>query len=349
MFTEDVLETRELEEGELYTSEAACLVKPGWGTTSTIPQECPLGTFNEGKNRLPCQHCPTGFTTEDTAKTSADACVVQAGWKMGTDGIPAPCDKGTYSEGGTEAAPNATCSACNTGYSTQEDESTSSDECAVCAPGYGGDNLDCVKCPVGTYSSGGGSVFVACQGCAAGSTSSEKSTHSQQCYSTLIDAQADVFNLENEENWDVASAAAIAADTAVECGTACDEDGTCIMYKFVTTNAETGAGTCSLLHEPDYMQQTYNLGFKISNGADYAIWGLDQALGVALSPQPAAATSASSVEECKDACTATAECEVYMLKKADGTCVLAKSELEEAAISMFHVMGEKLFSSPPPI
>jgi hypothetical protein len=345
MFTIEILDERALNAGDLYISEAACLVKAGWGTTSTIPQECPVGTYNAGKNRLACQHCDTGFTTVGTAKTSGDACVVQPGWKMGSDGIPAPCDKGTYSTGGTEAAPNATCSNCGDGYSTQEDEATTVDECAVCAPGYGGAAGVCAVCDPGFYSSGGAAPTIACQQCAVGSTSSAGSTHSQQCYSTLIDASADVFALQTEAAWDTTSGPAASADTAVDCGTACDADDTCIMYKFVTTNAETGGGTCGLLHQPaDAGDRTHKLGFKISNGADYAMWGLDQAVGAELTSQPQAAVDATTEVACKDACTATAECEVYVLQGT--TCKLAQSEYESAAISMFHVVGTQLFSSP---
>jgi hypothetical protein len=39
MFTRDTLEGRARNAGELYTSETDCLVKEGWGTTSTTPQE----------------------------------------------------------------------------------------------------------------------------------------------------------------------------------------------------------------------------------------------------------------------------------------------------------------------
>jgi hypothetical protein len=44
MFTLDTLEARAIgaapaDANELYTSEAACLVAPGWGTTSTTPQQ----------------------------------------------------------------------------------------------------------------------------------------------------------------------------------------------------------------------------------------------------------------------------------------------------------------------
>jgi hypothetical protein len=70
MFTLDSIENRTRSEGELYTSEAACLVKPGWGTTTTTPEECPVGTFNEGKNRSPCHHCSTGWTTVSAGKTA---------------------------------------------------------------------------------------------------------------------------------------------------------------------------------------------------------------------------------------------------------------------------------------
>lgn len=40
MMTMDVLDGgRNLNDGELYTSELACLVPEGWGTTNTLPQQ----------------------------------------------------------------------------------------------------------------------------------------------------------------------------------------------------------------------------------------------------------------------------------------------------------------------
>jgi hypothetical protein len=39
MFTLDTLEGRAIGAVEKYMSEAACLVAPGWGTTSTTPQQ----------------------------------------------------------------------------------------------------------------------------------------------------------------------------------------------------------------------------------------------------------------------------------------------------------------------
>jgi hypothetical protein len=338
MFTMDTLETRTRNSSEYYTAESACLVKPGWGTTSTTPQECPVGTFNEGKNRSPCHHCGTGWTTVAAGKTAESQCVVQAGWKLAADNIPAPCDKGSYSTGGTEVAPNATCTPCATGYSTQEDESVSNDECAVCAPGYGG--ALCAQCNYGTFASGGAKVGDACAACASGSTSRKGATQSQQCYSTLIDARNDVFNLADEGAW-----ADNAATTGIACGAACDALDTCVMYKFVVNEAGQGTGKCSLLSEVS-SNPSHTVGFKIGNGDDYSVWGLDQSVGAALASQP---SSVADEAACKDACTAASECEVYVWN-ASGTpkCTLTKSELEEASISMFQVVGAKLYSDLHP-
>jgi hypothetical protein len=334
MFTMDTLESRPRNDGELYTSEAACLVKAGWGTTSTTPQECPVGTFNEGKNRSPCHHCGTGWTTVAAARTAESQCVVQAGWSMGADSILAPCDKGTYSTGGTEAAPNATCTACATGYSTQEDESTSVAECAVCAPGFGG--AGCAQCGYGFFASGGGKEGDACAACASGSTSRKGATQSQQCYSTLIDARNDVFNLADESTW-----SDNAATTGATCGDACTGSDTCVMYRFVVNAAGDGSGKCSLLNEA--ATPTHTVGFKIGNGDDYSVWGLTQAVGAALASQPSGVTDEAG---CKAACTAASECEVYVW--SSNACSLTKSELEEAAISMFQVRGAKLYSDLHP-
>jgi hypothetical protein len=184
---------------------------------------------------------------------------------MGADSIPAPCDKGTYSTGGTEAAPNATCTACATGFSTHEDESTSDAECAVCAPGYGG--AGCAQCGYGFFASGGGKVGDDCAACATGSTSRKGATQSQQCYSTLIDARNDVFNLADENAW-----VENAATTGATCGSACTDLDTCVMYRFVVNEAGDGSGKCSLLSEA--ATPTHTVGFKIGKGDYYSVWGL---------------------------------------------------------------------------
>lgn len=63
-----------------WTSEAACLLRPGWGTTATMPERCQLGSWNAGGNRLPCTACPSGYTTLQEGSTLAEDCVVQPGW-----------------------------------------------------------------------------------------------------------------------------------------------------------------------------------------------------------------------------------------------------------------------------
>ncbi len=337
MFTLDVL-NNEARVG-LYTSEAACLVQPGWGTTSTIPQQCPVGTFNAGKNRLPCQQCPAGMTTEAVEKTSDAACVVQPGWAMGADGIPAPCDKGSYSIGGTEGSPNGTCVDCDAPYSTQEDEATAVTECAVCAPGYGGSSGDCAVCGYGTFSYGGGSKDIACQTCAAGSTSAQHATHPQQCYSTLIDARKDVFAVTDEATY----VSEPLATSASQCGTACTDNSTCVMYRFDITDTETGTGTCKLF--PETALGTFEVGFKVADGADYVIWKVDQAVGTALATQPQAAQDATTEVACMAACNDSAECEGFQLSGAE--CTLMASDLEQNALSMFQVRGVQLYSDRP--
>jgi hypothetical protein len=252
---------------------------------------------------------------------------------MATDGIPAPCDKGYFSTGGTEAAPNATCSPCPDGFSTQEDESTNSGECTVCAPGRGG--ADCNKCPSGTFASGGAKAGDLCQACADGTTSKTGATQSQQCYNKLIDARNDVFNVADENAWSKG-----AATQGEDCAKECTDSTTCVMYKFVSTSP--GTGDCSIM--PEAPTPSHTVGFKIGNGDDYAVWGLTQSVGAALATQPSVNTELA----CKNACSASSECEVYNWNKASNTCTLTKSELEQDAISMFQVVGEKLFSELNP-
>jgi hypothetical protein len=116
------------------------------------------------------------------------------------------------------------------------------------------------------------------------------------------------------------------------------------MYKFIVNEIGDGSGKCYLLAEA--ANPTHSVGFKIGNGDDYSVWGLTQSVGAALSPQPNAAGTADTEEECKNACTAAAACEVYTFTGT--TCTLAASELEQDLISMFQVRGEHLYSDLHP-
>jgi hypothetical protein len=49
MFTADQISGVAASKG--YESEQDCLVKPGWGVTTTGVELCPAGSYNEGLNR----------------------------------------------------------------------------------------------------------------------------------------------------------------------------------------------------------------------------------------------------------------------------------------------------------
>ena len=302
------------------------MVAAGWGMTTTAPQRCPVGTYNAGQNRLPCTPCATGLTTVADGRTSATQCVVQAGWRMGGDGIPAPCDKGTYSTGGTELAPNATCTACGTGLSTQDDAATEAGDCSVCAAGYGG--AGCALCPYGTFSSGGAAVGEDCVPCATGTTSRRGATESNMCLSRLQEPTRDIFPL-GTNAWAVDAA----STSALACGTSCWANAACVMYRFASTGSvcehflETAGGAVSL-------------GFKVGAADDYALHTIPtgQTVGVALG---AAATVADEAA-CRASCTANSACELYSF--ASGSCTLLRSELDTDYSSMWAVRGADLLS-----
>jgi len=81
-----------------YKNQTECLVDAGWGTTETSVDICQVGFYNAGQNRLPCTPCDNGYTTLGTNPTSANNCVIKAGWFYDAGkSLPAPCDKGSYS------------------------------------------------------------------------------------------------------------------------------------------------------------------------------------------------------------------------------------------------------------
>lgn len=115
-----------------FTSELECKVDAGFGLTETAVEECQIGFYNPGQNRLPCTACAAGYTTLATQQDAETDCVIKKGWFYDAGkALPAPCDKGTYSTGGTatEREPSS-CTPCDTGYTTQEQEAESADECA---------------------------------------------------------------------------------------------------------------------------------------------------------------------------------------------------------------------------
>lgn len=129
MFTNDTLTG--VAATEPYTVEEDCLVAPGWGRSGEQIIRCELGTYSLGFHREACETCPTATTTFAVGADSEDLCWTQPGWYTdNTTNIAAPCDKGTYSTGGTALNHGAECVACPIGFTTMEDESVNSTDCS---------------------------------------------------------------------------------------------------------------------------------------------------------------------------------------------------------------------------
>lgn len=296
-----------------------------------LPSYSPVGTYNEGKNRLNCKFCSAGYTTTAEGKTDASLCVIQPGWKLASDGLPAPCDVGTFSVGGNDTDPTpAQCSACPSGFSTQQDESVKQEDCDVCVAGHGG--LDCGLCGYGFFSSGGQAAGDACDRCASGTTSARGATQSQQCLPQLVDADADVFALGDESAWQNNS-----ADSGAGCGAACTASSSCVMYRFTPT--PDVQNKCQLFKE-DATNGDQKLGFKAGQGGDFVIYTIlgSQSLGTVHRT-----FSGQSLAQCLAACSWDNQCELFMLSPA-GECRLSHSELDSDFTSMFSVKGDHLYS-----
>jgi hypothetical protein len=65
-----------------YTDQGACVTRPGWGVDvdTYAAEKCPLGSYNQGLNRMPCVECPSSFTTLTEASVNITDCVVKPGW-----------------------------------------------------------------------------------------------------------------------------------------------------------------------------------------------------------------------------------------------------------------------------
>jgi hypothetical protein len=290
----------------------------------------PLGTYNEGKNRMNCRFCNSGYTTTAEGKTNSSACVIQPGWKLASDGLPAPCDVGTYSLGGDETEPApAQCMACPAGFSTQQDESVKPEDCEVCQAGHGGEN--CQVCDYGFFSSGGQAAGDACASCAQGTTSARGATQSQQCLPELVDANADVFALSDESAWESNS-----ASSGVDCGAACTASQSCVMYRFTTDGV---TNKCQLFME-DTTNGDQKLGFKVGQGDDFVIYTIlgTQSVGAVYQT-----VGGMDLARCVTECNADNSCELFLLSST-GDCKLSRSEFEQDYTSMFSVKGNHLYS-----
>eukprot|EP00775_Hariotina_reticulata_P003781 gene3781-4040_t len=249
---------------EGYTSESACVLQAGWGTTqSNLVEQCRVGTFNTGGNRQPCTECPSGYTTRQEASTNSSQCVVQPGWELDVAlNIPKPCDKGFYSTGGTVENRNAVCEQCPDGFTTQESESTTSDECSLCEAGRGGDG--CGLCAYDTWSSGQTSPSDGCSSCASGAVSARGASSPDECLPAMDAPNRDIFHLADDSLWEDDTSSSFSS-----CQATCRFDESCMQMRF-----SEGTGSCQLLKETP--SGTQLVGFKASFGVDYAFYNLDE-------------------------------------------------------------------------
>ncbi|KAF8057859.1 Slbp [Scenedesmus sp. PABB004] len=325
-YTLDTLTGVPLAANAFYTSEQDCKVKAGWGLTNTDPNECAKGSWNAGNNRAACTPCAAGRTTSSTGATAATDCVIQPGWRL-AGSVPAPCDKGSWSAGGVAgSADPTTCTPCASGFTTADDEATSAGDCAFCAAGYGYvGTTPCAECGYNTYASGGAASTEPCTPCAANTVSQRGATQVQMCFAALVDVKADVLNLASEAGWTAATASSVAA-----CGTACTGAAGCIMYRWAEASK-----TCQVANVVAGGATT--LGFKVGAGEDYVLRTTDQTM---VGLQVGTTATGSSLAECRAACTASNECELFVL--AGTACKLARSELDADYVSMFQVRGDAL-------
>ncbi|KAF8059696.1 hypothetical protein HT031_005104 [Scenedesmus sp. PABB004] len=307
--------------------ELSCTVAAGWGLNNGGVEKCTFGTFNAGGNRLACQECPAGTTTEQDGQSSNTSCVAKAGWAILSGATaPTPCDKGEYSALGATI-----CQQCSGGYTTQEAESTSEADCNVCKPGYGGDS--CAQCPVNSFSAGGQANGTACTGCATGTVSRRRATENTMCLDELQSFSADVLSLGG-------TGAAWVDQGAINeatCQANCKNSDTCIMYRF--TDAATD--TCEFLVE-DAGNTLAKLGLKVGSGADYVIRAFPDTATAGVMIGSAAAVA--DQDTCQTNCNADPTCEAFKYVDSSKLCTLSKSENVMGATSMFHVVGSKLAS-----
>ncbi|WIA10380.1 hypothetical protein OEZ85_010572 [Tetradesmus obliquus] len=131
----------------------ACVTKPGYGWDGRVATPCPRGWYNGGDNYKACTQCDYGLTTANPESTSIGACLSAPGFGK-YDLKMMQCPAGTFN---SDIKTPVACTACNDYKAntwTLEEGSDANSDCAVCAPGYGGADLDhCGVCggAAGTY------------------------------------------------------------------------------------------------------------------------------------------------------------------------------------------------------
>ncbi|WIA22801.1 hypothetical protein OEZ86_009753 [Tetradesmus obliquus] len=316
---------------------AAVQPRPGYSVSAAGKEnKCPQGTYNTAAaGQKNCVSCPAGFTTLAEGTATA-ACFVRPGWQLDAKSKqPRPCDKGSWSPGGSPKDPSGSCIKCAAGFTTQTDESTKATDCEVCLEGRGGPS--CALCPSGSFSADGGKRSP-CSACQPGQTSPRGATNPAQCFAAMMPADQDYFPLSEDKLWK-----GVAAQSAEACAAACAANTgegsgppACIMYRW------SDAAGCQQLQEQQPLPDSSLLGFKVLQGTDYAIYRVPASTTAG---EQVGSQEAKTLQECVAACDALNTCEVFSFPgfKAAGACRMFSSVLESEYQSMVHVSGAHLF------
>eukprot|EP00775_Hariotina_reticulata_P009036 gene9036-9207_t len=315
-----------LTEDEGSTTFTQCYVAPGMGVIikedgGLMAVPCQQGTyglddksFNVRYTR--CIACPMYMVTVDSVTgiapssgyTDQSACVNRPGWGINADNhasekamdvdrmLPKPCDKGTFSIGGTRNNSFGQCTPCPAGFTTPDDESN--------RPGHGGDS--CKPCRVGTFTFGSQAAGDDCRPCPGGHTSAKGAESNADCVAVwpLSDASyIDLLPLSNDSAWlDVE----IGNNTDVACKRRCGSG--CIMYRYFYADDATGISSrCQIFKEINSTSQQWSnrsaLAFKAYGSGvviDYAFYYVPASLIVGELVED---KGLISLPECLDACT----------------------------------------------
>lgn len=149
------------------TDASQCVTLPGYGWTDGGTVACDYGYWSAGGTQDPCTPCGYGYTTTVNGSTSpadvtmgatsADQCVIAAGYTPLPNGGLKPCPIGLYK---ALLGPSA-CIACPAHTTTKGYSAAAKlGDCDACAAGFGSPTpLDpeapsCSLCPSGTFAPG---------------------------------------------------------------------------------------------------------------------------------------------------------------------------------------------------
>eukprot|EP00775_Hariotina_reticulata_P003962 gene3962-4215_t len=265
----------------------ACMVPAGWGVVSLFPvmtaKICVGNSYGDAVDRPAsaasrCSTCSANMYTLDTLAgevrttgyTSESDCKLAPGWGQ-TATLVERCERGTFNPGLNRLP----CTLCPNAYTTLGEGRTNISECVI-QPGW---MLDVQRnlpkpCDQGSYSTGGtiedpGGNCVSCPTgfTTQGAVSARGSTSGVQCYERMQSAD-DIFHLSDDSAWTTDT-----ARTAGSCEYSCRLNTACMMYRF-----SVDSSVCQTLLEDTGVYPSQQLAFKVSDGADYAVYTVASSL-----------------------------------------------------------------------